>query len=114
MRCRSERGIAAPMASAGGLRTVGDAAYMLQRVAIGGPAALRVTWTLGHSGDAAIVDMATTSGEPTAAPGALIEVRLTTIRYAARDTNLFEFRRLDGKPLPAYEPGAHVDVHLPS
>jgi hypothetical protein len=45
--------------------------------------------------------MATTSGEPTAAPGALIEVRLTAIRYAARDTNLFEFRRLDGEPLPS-------------
>ncbi len=58
--------------------------------------------------------MATTSGEPTAAPGALIEVRLTAIHYAARDTNLFEFRRLDGAPLPPYEPGAHVDVHLPS
>ena len=58
--------------------------------------------------------MATTSGEPTAAPGALIEVRLIAIRYAARDTNLFEFRRLDGEPLPSYEPGAHVDVHLPS
>jgi hypothetical protein len=68
---------------------------MLQRVAIGGPPD-----TLGHSGDAAIVDMATTSGEPTAAPGALIEVRLTAIRYAARDTNLFEFRRLDGGPAP--------------
>jgi ferredoxin-NADP reductase len=83
---------------------------MLQRVAIGGYAS-----SLGHSGDAAIVvDMATTSDELTAAPGALIEVRLTAIRFAARDTNLFEFRRLDGKPLPPYEPGAHVDVHLPS
>ena len=60
------------------------------------------------------MDMAITSGSATAAPGALIEVRLTAIRYAARDTNLFEFRRLDGSPLPAYEPGAHVDVHLPS
>jgi ferredoxin-NADP reductase len=44
----------------------------------------------------------------------LIEVRLTAIRYAARDTNLYEFSRLDGQPLPAYEPGAHIDVHLPN
>jgi ferredoxin-NADP reductase len=60
------------------------------------------------------VDVATTSSSATAGSGALIEVRLTAIRYAARDTNLFEFRRLDGTPLPPYEPGAHVDVHLPS
>jgi ferredoxin-NADP reductase len=45
---------------------------------------------------------------------ALIEVRLTAIRYAARDTNLYEFRRPDGAPLPAYAPGAHVDLHLPN
>ena len=44
----------------------------------------------------------------------MIEVRLSAIRYAARDTNLYEFRRPDGKPLPAYEPGAHVDMHLPN
>jgi len=45
---------------------------------------------------------------------ALIEVRLTAIRYAARDTNLYEFTSLDGKPLHAYQPGAHIDVHLPN
>ena len=61
------------------------------------------------------MDTATASrAAEAAAPDALIEVRLTAIRYAARDTNLFEFRRLDGKPLPAYEPGAHVDMHLPN
>ena len=48
------------------------------------------------------------------APDGLIEVRLTAIRYAARDTNLFEFSRWTGKPLPAYEPGAHIDLHLPN
>ena len=47
-------------------------------------------------------------------PMRLIEVRLTAIRYVARDTSLFEFRSLDGTPLPAYEPGAHIDLHLPS
>jgi ferredoxin-NADP reductase len=44
----------------------------------------------------------------------LIEVRLTAIRYLARDTNLYEFRQLEGKPLPGYQPGAHVDLHLPN
>jgi ferredoxin-NADP reductase len=51
---------------------------------------------------------------PAKASDALIEVRLTAIRYAARDTNLFEFRRPDGAPLPTYEPGAHIDLHLPN
>jgi len=49
-----------------------------------------------------------------AASEALIEVRLTAIRYAARDINLYEFRRPDGGPLPTYAPGAHVDLHLPN
>jgi tetrachlorobenzoquinone reductase len=44
----------------------------------------------------------------------LIEVRLTAIRYAARDTNMYELTTLDGAPLPAYQPGAHVDLHLPN
>jgi ferredoxin-NADP reductase len=44
----------------------------------------------------------------------LIEVRLNAIRYAARDTNLYELVRPDGKALPAYEPGAHLDLHLPN
>jgi tetrachlorobenzoquinone reductase len=44
----------------------------------------------------------------------LIDVRLTAVRYAARDTSLFEFSRIDGDALPAYEPGAHIDLHLPN
>jgi ferredoxin-NADP reductase len=44
----------------------------------------------------------------------LIDVRVTAIRYAARDTHLYEFTPLDGKPLPAYAPGAHIDLHLPN
>jgi len=32
----------------------------------------------------------------------LIEMRVTAIRYAARDTNLYEFAPVDGKPLPPY------------
>jgi ferredoxin-NADP reductase len=72
------------------------------------------------------VDSLTASGAPgpTAASlnaeergiegGDLIEVRLSAIRYAAQDTNLFEFRRPDGSPLPPYTPGAHVEMHLPN
>jgi tetrachlorobenzoquinone reductase len=48
------------------------------------------------------------------APALAIDVRLTAISYAARDTNLYEFRRPDGGILPQAEPGAHIDVHLPN
>jgi len=44
----------------------------------------------------------------------LIEVRLTAIRYAARDTHLYEFQRTDGHPLPSADAGSHVDIHLPN
>src|SRR5207247_8051571 len=91
----------------------------------GGPARQRVgcenrsrpTIYADDQGDDDIVDTATASrGEVTRAlaPEALIEVRLSAVRYAARDTNLYEFRRLDRAPLPAYEPGAHIDLHLPN
>ena len=44
---------------------------------------------------------------PAASPASdgLIDVRLTAIRYAARDTNLYEFARPDGKPLPRLRAG---------
>jgi tetrachlorobenzoquinone reductase len=42
----------------------------------------------------------------------LIEVRLTEVEPVARDTNIYTFRRPDGGRLPAYEPGAHIDIHL--
>jgi tetrachlorobenzoquinone reductase len=54
------------------------------------------------------------SGGGKGAGDGLIEVRLTAIRYAAHDTNLYEFARLDGQPLPPYAPGAHIDLHLPN
>lgn len=44
----------------------------------------------------------------------LMDLRLTAIRYAAKDTNLYEFRRPDGASLPGIEPGAHIDIHLPN
>ncbi len=44
----------------------------------------------------------------------LIEVRLIDIAVVARDTNLYTFRRPDGRRLPSYKPGAHIDIHLPN
>jgi ferredoxin-NADP reductase len=51
---------------------------------------------------------------PATAAEGLIDVRVTAIRYAARDTHMYELSRLDGKALPRYEPGAHIDLHLPN
>ena len=45
---------------------------------------------------------------------ALIEVRLSAIEAVARDTNVYTLRRPDGGALPAYKPGAHIDIHLPN
>jgi ferredoxin-NADP reductase len=68
------------------------------------------------AGDTLVNEVTATAMEsaPAKAPDGLIEVRVTAIRYAARDTHLYEFTRPDGKPLPAYEPGAHIDLHLPN
>jgi len=70
------------------------------------------------TGEIVVVDTVTVrpgdAAPDSQASDALIEVRLSAIRYAARDTNIYEFRRPDGAPLPAYEPGAHIDLHLPN
>jgi ferredoxin-NADP reductase len=42
-----------------------------------------------------------------------LTLRLEAIRYAAQDIHLFEFADPEGRPLPAYAPGAHLDVHMP-
>ncbi|WJR76846.1 PDR/VanB family oxidoreductase [Bradyrhizobium sp. NP1] len=42
-----------------------------------------------------------------------IDVRLTSIRFGARDTNLYEFSRMAGGRLPPAVAGSHVDLHLP-
>jgi len=42
-----------------------------------------------------------------------LTLRLEAIRYAAQGVHLFEFADPEGRPLPAYEPGAHLDVHMP-
>lgn len=45
---------------------------------------------------------------------ARLALRLVAIRYAARDTHLYEFARPDGGVLPDTEPGAHIGLHLPN
>jgi tetrachlorobenzoquinone reductase len=60
------------------------------------------------------VTQADTAPSKSEAASGLIEVRVSAIRYAAHDTNFYELRRADGKPLPPYQPGAHIDLHLPN
>jgi len=55
----------------------------------------------------------TSAPSGTAAHG-LIDARLTKIEDVARDTKIFTFQRVDGGKLPAYKPGAHIDLHLPN
>lgn len=42
----------------------------------------------------------------------LLTVRLHTIEYGAPGINLYTFASVDGSPLPAYAPGAHIDVAM--
>ena len=49
-----------------------------------------------------------------AAAAHIIDARLIAIDPVARDTNLYTFQRTDGAALPAYQPGAHIDLHLPN
>ena len=44
----------------------------------------------------------------------ILKARLTAIRYAAEGIHLYEFSPVDGKPLPSFAAGAHVDLHLPN
>jgi ferredoxin-NADP reductase len=53
------------------------------------------------------------AGGPVATGSARLRVRLTVIRFSARDINLYTFRHADGHALPPAEVGAHIDVHLP-
>jgi ferredoxin-NADP reductase len=41
-------------------------------------------------------------------------VRLRAIIQESDDVNLLQFRSLTGQPLPPFEPGAHIDLHLPN
>ncbi|SAK62593.1 PDR/VanB family oxidoreductase [Caballeronia ptereochthonis] len=42
-----------------------------------------------------------------------LHVTLKSITSLAEDINAFEFVSADGRPLPAFTAGSHVDVHLP-
>ncbi len=41
-----------------------------------------------------------------------LEVRLRAIEFGARNINIYKFVHLDGKPLPAAAPGAHVVLEI--
>ncbi|MCQ6273340.1 PDR/VanB family oxidoreductase [Pseudarthrobacter sp. R1] len=52
--------------------------------------------------------------ELTLPAGQLLDVRVNSARREAESITSYELGRTDGGPLPAWAPGAHVDVHLPS
>ncbi|GAA3680510.1 PDR/VanB family oxidoreductase [Arthrobacter ginkgonis] len=52
--------------------------------------------------------------DPTPHPDGLVEVRVLATRWEAEDIVSFRLAAEDGSALPAWTPGAHVDVHLPS
>jgi ferredoxin-NADP reductase len=54
-----------------------------------------------------------TENIPPSDAGAM-DLVLTCIRMAARDTNLYSFARADKGPLPPGEPGAHIGVIMPN
>jgi tetrachlorobenzoquinone reductase len=43
----------------------------------------------------------------------LIDARVSAIETVAKDTKVYTFQRADGARLPPYQPGAHIDLHLP-
>lgn len=45
--------------------------------------------------------------------GGTIAVRLESVRFGARDINLYEFTSISGGQLPPSTAGAHVDLYLP-
>src|SRR5580704_3926829 len=54
------------------------------------------------------------SSSGTTAAHGLIDARLVKIEDVARDTKTYTFERIEGGKLPAYKPGAHIDLHLPN
>jgi tetrachlorobenzoquinone reductase len=61
-----------------------------------------------------VAGTARTAAPESARSAGLIEVRLDSIETVARDTNVYTFRRPDGGQLQPYNPGAHIDIHLPN
>jgi tetrachlorobenzoquinone reductase len=64
--------------------------------------------------DTATAPSAGASPASATAQHGLIDARLSKIEDVARDTKLYTFQRVDGAKLPAYKPGAHIDLHLPN
>jgi ferredoxin-NADP reductase len=44
--------------------------------------------------------------------GCALEVRLTQVTYGAEGINLYRLTSLDGRALPSFEPGAHIDIDI--
>ena len=45
--------------------------------------------------------------------GATIQVIVRRMSYETPSVLSYDLRLADGGPLPSFEPGAHIDVHLP-
>lgn len=63
--------------------------------------------------DEALGDTAGTETAPAAQDSETLTVRVAARSPAAQDIVAIELEGADGAPLPRFEPGAHVDVHLP-
>lgn len=44
----------------------------------------------------------------------LCELRVTSLRWEAKDVISLELQAQDGSALPAFTAGAHIDLHLPN
>lgn len=63
------------------------------------------------------MDGAAAAAAATARAGAAtptLDLCLVAIRREAEGIHSYEFQPLDGRPLPAFTAGAHVDIHLPA
>src|SRR5215208_4954535 len=54
------------------------------------------------------------AGAAVSSPAGTLTVQVTDVRAEARDVMTLELRAVGGAPLPAFEPGAHLDLHLPN
>jgi vanillate O-demethylase ferredoxin subunit len=57
--------------------------------------------------------MTATRNTSTTAPEQTLQARIHSITYAAQDILLFDLRQPDGAAMPAFAPGAHIDIHMP-
>src|SRR5829696_8532723 len=53
-------------------------------------------------------------GASVSSPAGTMTVEVADVRAEARDVVTLELRAPGGGPLPAFEPGAHLDLHLPN